>query len=62
MPKLSDLDVVLLDDTQKAEFSGYAGFGFYLVDRERNVCAGPFRSRAAANHHLDELWEQRRTG
>ncbi|WP_188574604.1 hypothetical protein [Azorhizobium oxalatiphilum] len=52
----------MLDDTQKAEFSGYAGFGFYLVDREHNVYAGPFRSRAAANYHLDELWEQRRTG
>ncbi|MGU3494475.1 hypothetical protein ACLBXM_10575 [Xanthobacteraceae bacterium A53D] len=62
MPKLSDLTVVLIDDTLRDQFIGYTGFGFYLVDPEQRVHAGPFRSRAAANEHLDDLWEQRRTG
>lgn len=62
MSRLSQLSVVLLDDSQKADFTGYAGLGFYLVDRTRHVYAGPFRSRAAANDYLEELWYQPRTG
>lgn len=62
MSRLSDLSVVLLDDSQKHDFTGYTGLGFYLVDPTGHVYAGPFRSRAAANEYLEELWYQPRTG
>ncbi len=62
MARLSDLSVVLLDDSQEPDFVGYAGLGFYLVDSTQHVYAGPFRSRAAANEYLEDLWYQPRTG
>lgn len=62
MARPSELSVVLIDDTQREAFIGYTGFGFYLVDHLKIAHAGPFRTRAAAEGYLEDLWDQRRTG
>ncbi len=62
MARPADLHVVLFDDLNMAVPDGYTGYGFYLVDPEQMIHAGPFRSRAAADAYLDDLWYQPRTG
>ncbi|TDT88492.1 hypothetical protein [Azorhizobium] len=62
MARPSELSVILIDDSQRAEFVGYTRMGFYLVDHANIVHAGPFRTRAAADQHLDDLWHLPRTG
>lgn len=62
MARPADLSVILLDHIQMAVPDGYTGFGFYLVDQDQRIHAGPFRSRETANAYLEDLWHQPRTG
>ncbi|MEW6258038.1 MAG: hypothetical protein AB1592_18955 [Pseudomonadota bacterium] len=62
MARPADLSVMMLDHLQMEVPDGYAGYGFYLVDQELRIHAGPFRSRALAEAHLEDLWHLPRTG
>ncbi|MBA4790097.1 MAG: hypothetical protein AB1698_19680 [Pseudomonadota bacterium] len=62
MARPADLKVVVLDHLNMAVPDGYAGYGYYLVDQDGRVHAGPFRTRAIADEHLEDLWHLPRTG
>ncbi len=62
MARPADLEVILLDDLHMVVPDEYTRYGFYLVDNERRIHAGPFRSKEAANAYLEDLWLQPRTG
>ncbi|WP_127092210.1 hypothetical protein [Aquabacter cavernae] len=62
MARPADLKVIVLDHLNMAVPDGYAGYGFYLVDDEMRIHAGPFRTRGLASEFLEDLWDLPRTG
>lgn len=62
MARPADLEVILLDHLNMPVPDGYRGYGFYLMDKDQRIFAGPFRSRALAEEHLEDLWHLPRTG
>lgn len=62
MARPGELVVKVLDHLNMEVPDGYRGYGHYLVDPEGRIHAGPFRTRALAEEHLEDLWHLPRTG